>query len=67
MAVNATGTVYVVERDNKDRQVVKLTVGSTTPTMLPFTGLNQPDSVAVDTAGSIYVTESHTVLKLPAA
>jgi serine/threonine-protein kinase len=35
---------------------------------LPFTGLNRPGGVAVDTAGNIYVTDegSNRVLKLPA-
>jgi hypothetical protein len=26
-------------------------------TELPFTGLNQPDGVAVDTAGNVYVVD----------
>jgi serine/threonine-protein kinase len=35
---------------------------------LPFTGLNQPYAVAVDTAGDVYVTDwgNNRVLKLPA-
>jgi glucose/arabinose dehydrogenase len=35
---------------------------------LPFTGLTNPDGVAVDTAGSVYVTDDNNnrVLKLPA-
>jgi hypothetical protein len=36
-------------------------------TELPFTGLNQPDGVAVDTAGNVYVVDlAKRVLKLPA-
>jgi hypothetical protein len=32
--------------------VLKLAAGSATPTVLPFTGLNDPHDVAVDTAGA---------------
>ncbi len=36
--------------------------------MLPFTGLNNPLGVAVDTAGNLYVTDTGNkrVVKLPA-
>jgi serine/threonine-protein kinase len=36
--------------------------------VLPFTGLNAPAGVAVDTAGNLYVTDglNNQVLKLPA-
>ena len=36
--------------------------------MLPFTGLKDPDGVAVDSAGNLYVTDSdnNRVLKLAA-
>lgn len=35
--------------------------------MLPFTGLNAPAYVAVDTGGNVYVTDGNNnrVLKLP--
>jgi serine/threonine-protein kinase len=33
---------------------------------LPFTGLNVPHGVALDTAGNVYVTAGSRVLKLPA-
>jgi serine/threonine protein kinase, bacterial len=33
---------------------------------LPFTDYNNPDGVAVDTAGNLYVTAGSRVLKLPA-
>jgi hypothetical protein len=51
--------VYVV--DSSNNRVVKLAAGSATPTVLPFTGLNGPGSVAVDAAGNLYVTESFNV------
>lgn len=46
---------------------MKLAAGASTQTVLPFTGLNHPYGVAVDTAGSVYVTDRNTnrVLKLP--
>jgi serine/threonine protein kinase, bacterial len=48
--------------------VVKLPAGSGTPTVLPFTGLNWPGGVAVDSAGNLYVTDfgNNRVVKLPA-
>ncbi len=48
--------------------MLKLPAGSNTPAELPITGLNQPDGVAVDIAGTVYITDVGTnrVLKLPA-
>ena len=54
MAVDNAGSVYVTDLGNN--RVVKLAAGSTTQTVLPFTGLNAPSGVAVDNAGSVYVT-----------
>jgi DNA-binding beta-propeller fold protein YncE len=67
MAVDTAGSVYVVDAERK--QVLKLAAGADKPIVLPFTGLNQPVSVAVDAAGSVYVTDigNHSVLKLSAA
>ena len=50
VAVDTAGNVYVTDTGN-DR-VLKLAAGSTTRTVLPFTGLNRPGGVAVDTAGN---------------
>jgi serine/threonine-protein kinase len=49
-------------------QVLKLAPGSNAPTVLSFTDLEHADGVAVDTAGSVYVTDNidDLVLKLPA-
>jgi sugar lactone lactonase YvrE len=52
-------------------RVLKLPAGSNTQVELPFTGLQAPDGVAVDTAGNVYVTDGQSgdisrVLKLPA-
>jgi DNA-binding beta-propeller fold protein YncE len=49
-----------------DGRVLKLTQGSSTPSVLPFSGLDRLWDVAVDTAGEVYVTESgDRVVKLP--
>jgi serine/threonine-protein kinase len=66
LAIDAAGTLYAADMDN-DR-VLKLAAGSSTPTVLPFVGLESPSGVAVDSAGSVYVTDVHNkrVLKLPA-
>jgi DNA-binding beta-propeller fold protein YncE len=42
-------------------------IGSNTQVELPFTDLNHPGGMAVDTAGNVYVTDTdkNRVLKLP--
>ena len=69
VAVDNTGTLYVVDVRNNDNRVLKLAVGSNTQQVLPFTGLTEPHDVAVDDTGTIYVTDFGTerVLKLAAA
>ena len=37
--------------------MLKLPAGASTQTELPFTGLNDPWGVAVDSAGTVYVTD----------
>jgi DNA-binding beta-propeller fold protein YncE len=37
--------------------LVKLAAGSTDQTVLPLTGLEYPDGMAVDTAGDVYVID----------
>jgi serine/threonine-protein kinase len=66
VAVDSSGAVYATNQGMYGR-VVKLTPGSSTPTVLPFTGLYQPQGVTVDSAGTVYVTDfNHRVLMLPA-
>lgn len=65
VAVDSAGAVYVTNQGMYGR-VVKLTPGSDTPTVLPFTGLYEPQAVAVDSAGAVYVTDfNHRVVMLP--
>jgi serine/threonine-protein kinase len=68
VAVDAAGKVYVVDGFSGSGRVLKLAVGTTSPTELPFTGLRGPDGVAVDSAGNVYVADrdNDRVLKLPA-
>jgi serine/threonine protein kinase, bacterial len=68
LAVDTAGNVYVADADNN--RVLKLAKdakGLSAPTVLPFTGLDQPLAVAVDTAGAVYVVDygNDRVLKLP--
>jgi serine/threonine protein kinase, bacterial len=65
VAVDTAGNVYVAEWTG---QVVKLAAGSSTQTVLPFSGLNTLTAVAVDSAGNVYVTDKQNkrVVKLPA-
>jgi serine/threonine protein kinase, bacterial len=60
------GTVYVADAGNN--RVVQLPPGSSTPTVLPLTGLNNPVAVAVDAAGTVYVADAgnNRVVDLPA-
>jgi sugar lactone lactonase YvrE len=70
VAVDAAGNLYVA--DLGPNQVLKLAPGSSTPTALPFTGLNLSanmlSDVAVDTAGNVYIGDSRNnrALKLVA-
>jgi serine/threonine-protein kinase len=66
VALDSENNVYVSSESMYGR-VVKLAPGSSTPTVLPFGGLYQPQAVAVDTAGTVYVTDfNNRVVKLPA-
>ncbi|OBA73659.1 hypothetical protein A5641_04700 [Mycobacterium sp. 1554424.7] len=74
VAVDGAGNVYV--SDTHTNRVLKLAAGSSTQTVLPFTGLdlcsNTIDAslggVAVDAAGNVYVSDTchNRVLKLAA-
>jgi serine/threonine protein kinase, bacterial len=70
VAVDTAGNIYITDSGND--LVMKLAARATTPSVLPFTGLNSPGGVAVDTAGNIYITNAdwktpsnNQVLKLP--
>ena len=66
VALDNTGTVYVTSQGMYGR-VVKLASGSSTPTVLPFTGLYQPQGLAVDANGTVYVSDfNNRVVKLAA-
>jgi serine/threonine-protein kinase len=62
--VDRAGNLYIAD-DNHNR-VLKLAVGSSTPSELPFSDLNVPEGVAGDSAGNLYVadTNHNRVLKL---
>jgi serine/threonine-protein kinase len=66
VAVDSAGNLYVADGYGNGR-VVKLAANSGIQTV-PLIGLGNPAGVAVDSAGSVYVTDySHQVLlKLPA-
>jgi serine/threonine-protein kinase len=64
VALDGAGNVYVSSETMYGR-VVKLASGSSTPTVLPFAGLYQPQGVAVDTNGAVYVADfNNRVVKL---
>jgi DNA-binding beta-propeller fold protein YncE len=64
MTTKLAGDVFVTGRGTNP--VVKLAAGSSAPTVLPFTDLNTPLSVAVDRSGNVYVAGrgGDSVLKL---
>ncbi|WP_205877853.1 serine/threonine-protein kinase [Mycobacterium camsae] len=68
VTLDATGNIFVVDSGNK--KVFKLAANSNAPTEVPIRGLTKPKSVAVDSAGNLYVTDWSTpgtgqVWKLP--
>ncbi len=66
VTLDSDGNVYITS-EGVFGKVVKLAPGSHTPTVLPFTGLYQPQGLAVDGAGAIYVADfNNQVLKLAA-
>nr|WP_197495392.1 serine/threonine-protein kinase PknD [Mycobacterium kyorinense] len=64
VALDSAGNVYVTNQGMYGR-VVKLPPDSSSPAVLPFTGLYEPQGVAVDSAGAVYVTDfNNRVVKL---
>ena len=66
VALDKAGDVYVTSEGMYGR-VVELAPGSSAPTVLPFSGLYQPQGLAVDNAGAVYVADfNNRVVKLAA-
>ncbi|WP_293003950.1 serine/threonine-protein kinase PknD [Mycobacterium sp.] len=66
VALDNVGSVYVTSQGMYGR-VVKLASGSQAPAVLPFTGLYQPQGLAVDANGTVYVADfNNRVVKLAA-
>jgi serine/threonine protein kinase, bacterial len=65
VALDSSGSVYVTNQGMYGR-VVKLQTGSSSPAVLPFSGLYEPQGLAVDSAGTVYVADfNNRVVKLP--
>ncbi len=56
VTLDSAGNVYVTSEGMYGR-VVKLTTGSNATTVLPFNGLYEPQGLAVDGAGTVYVAD----------
>jgi serine/threonine-protein kinase len=66
VALDKAGDAYVTSEGMYGR-VVELPPGSSNPTVLPFSGLYEPQGLAVDGAGTVYVADfNNRVLKLAA-
>jgi serine/threonine protein kinase, bacterial len=66
VALDKAGDVYVTSEGMYGR-VVELPPGSSNPTVLPFSGLYQPQGLAVDGTGAVYVADfNNRVVKLAA-
>ena len=66
LTLDPDGNVYITNQGMYGR-VVKLAAGSNTPTVLPFSGLYEPQGVAIDANRTVYVTDfNNRVVKLTA-
>ena len=66
VALDDDGGVYITS-EGMYGKVVKLPKGSNKPAVLSFKGLYQPQALAVDSAGAVYVTDfNNRVVKLTA-
>jgi serine/threonine-protein kinase len=66
VALDTDGNLYVTSQGLYGK-VVKLAPGSDAPTVLPFSGLYQPQALAVDSFGAVYVTDfNNRAVKLAA-
>jgi serine/threonine-protein kinase len=66
VALDGDGNVYAASEGMYGR-VVKLPAGSSTPAVQPFNGLYQPQGLAIDGAGAMYVSDfNNRVVKLTA-
>jgi serine/threonine protein kinase, bacterial len=63
-----TGIVVVLAAAGITSYLLLLSPPALRQTVLPFTGLNNPNGVAVDTAGNLYVPDmgNNRMVKLPA-
>jgi DNA-binding beta-propeller fold protein YncE len=55
VSVDSYGTAYVTDTGNN--RVLSLVAGSITQSVLPFDGLQFPNSQAVNNIGTVYVTD----------
>jgi serine/threonine-protein kinase len=66
VALDKAGDVFVTSEGMYGR-VVELPAGSSSPMVLPFSGLYQPQGLAVDSTGAVYVADfNNRVVKLAA-
>lgn len=64
LALDGDGNLYITNQSMYGR-VLKLAPGSSNPEVLPFTGLYEPQGVAVAADGSVYVSDfNNRVVKL---
>lgn len=55
--METSGAVYVADQYNN--RVVKVTAGSSSPTVLPFSNISFPKGIAVDSSGTVYITNNN--------
>jgi serine/threonine-protein kinase len=63
--VDNAGNLYVIEQDNhkfavdNHPRVWKLAAGASSPAQLPFPDLKEPQGVAVDKGGNVYIADAY--------